>query len=329
MVDRSALLAAKLNALVTDRWGPDASRLAASVPGAVILADADTMWALVDDQSVGVGPSLAWAAKHDRRLTHLLADDTTVLVRQMRALKEPPRTWQVQGRSLIDAPPSPPIPRGEIAEAVVERALALTDVGLDVLFEHGLALGEHRGLEVARVVPDGSGARLEIGIGQADREVQELMAAQHPELDRLRGVAALARKYRTPEAGLHPLSRMARERWLRSDLLADPSKIGLVHLEPVEPVVARPNMVDPAPAFAVGERADGSGVVVACSVGIDLGLVPRSADVWLREAEGPDGPDTTMILVMPERDRHRITVLLADGLSGPTEVLAVEGSWSG
>ena len=82
MVDRSSLVAGKLKALVDGKWGLDPERTRSSVPGAAILADNRTVWALFDQQPstgpnkgpAGIGPLLAWAAKHDREISHLLAD---------------------------------------------------------------------------------------------------------------------------------------------------------------------------------------------------------------------------------------------------------------
>ena len=57
-------------------------------------------------------------------------------------------------------------------------------------------------------------------------------------------------------------------------------------LEAAPPPVPRANLKDPVPCVAVGVDADGEPVVVVCSVGIDLDLVPFAADARL--AIGPE-----------------------------------------
>jgi hypothetical protein len=70
---------------------------------------------------------------------------------------------------------------------------------------------------------------------------------------------------------------------------------------------------------AVGVDDDGGAVVVACSVGIDLDLVPFAADA--RGAVGLD--DARLLLAVPERDDHPVTRALATRLRQPAEVVPV------
>jgi hypothetical protein len=55
-----------------------------------------------------------------------------------------------------------------------------------------------------------------------------------------------------------------------------------------------------------------------CSAGIDLDLVPFAADA--RDALG--GPDTRLLLAVPEGDDHPVTRELAARLAVPAEVVA-------
>jgi hypothetical protein len=86
--------------------------------------------------------------------------------------------------------------------------------------------------------------------------------------------------------------------------------------------VARDSVKDSAAAIAVGTDHDGGTVVVACSVGIDLDVVPSGADARLALA-----PDARLVVVVPERDAHPVTQRLAAALSHPAEVVAVPGDW--
>ena len=81
----------------------------------------------------------------------------------------------------------------------------------------------------------------------------------------------------------------------------------------------RANLKDVVPCVAVGVAADGEAVVVVCSVGIDLDLVPFAAD-----ARGAVGlGEARLLLAVPERDDHPVTRALAARLRRPAEVVAV------
>jgi hypothetical protein len=170
--------------------------------------------------------------------------------------------------------------------------------------EHGYVAGELRGLEVARVTGD----RLEVGVGEADRELTAMLHGDLAPEDALRRVVTIVQEHRRPGAPPHPLNQLVPERWLRWTL---------------------PN-VTPAPAprprvglrerdIACGTRA---GEVVVCSVGVDLDLVPAAAEA--RQAIAPNAP---LVLVVPERDDHPVTRALAARLRQPAEVTTVNGDW--
>jgi hypothetical protein len=81
----------------------------------------------------------------------------------------------------------------------------------------------------------------------------------------------------------------------------------------------------------VGEDASGQRVVVACSVGIALDLVPTAADARLAidSAAGgqPAGPPSRLVLALPERDDHPGTRRAAARLLAPAEVVTIPGDW--
>jgi hypothetical protein len=62
-------------------------------------------------------------------------------------------------------------------------------------------------------------------------------------------------------------------------------------------------------------------VLVVCSVGVDLDLVPTTADLILREH-----PDR-VVLVTPGRDQLPVQRALAERLAVPADLVAVEGAW--
>ena len=141
-------------------------------------------------------------------------------------------------------------------------------------------------------------------------------------IDQLARAAAIVREHRQPGAQRHPLNQLAPERWLRARLVVDPARVGLARLWPIDPAVARPNLRDPAVAMARGETVEGEAVIVACSVGIDLDLVPAGADARLSAA-----PEARLMLVMPERDAHPVTRELATRLVRPAEITPVDDDW--
>jgi hypothetical protein len=145
-----------------------------------------------------------------------------------------------------------------------------------------------------------------------------------PPLDQLLRVRDIVLEHRRPDALRHPLNQLAPERWLRARLVRDPGLVGCAQLRPAPPAVPRPNLRDPAVAFAIGVDAGGDTVVVACSVGVHLDLVPSAAD-----ARGALAPSARLLLALPSRDAHPVTQALAARLLAPAELVPVDGDWRG
>lgn len=286
-----------------------------------MLVDADPLKAF--------GPALVWARRQGAAALHLLVEASAdVLARRASCFADGPTVWQVDGTSLTaavpaaPAVPAPALPAPELAELLV-------DAGLEVFIEDGMVRGEINGLEVARIVHGTSTSGvpldaplLEVGVGHADREMTAVVHAGLNPVAQLARVADIVRAQRRVGAERHPLNQLAPERWLRARLMADPARVGLVRLRPADPAVPRPNLRDAAVAMASGESADGSPVVVACSVGVDLDLVPAAADARLSI-----DPAARLLLVVPERDAHPVTRELAARLVHPAELVTVADDW--
>ena len=118
----------------------------------------------------------------------------------------------------------------------------------------------------------------------------------------------------------HPLNRLARERLVRDLLVREPGRIDLVSLAPAPPPVPRPRLTEVAPCAALGYDGEGRVVVVVCSVGIDLDLVPWAADARLALA----APADRLLLVLPRRDAHPVTRALAEQLRHPAELVPLD-----
>jgi len=323
---RRAALAAKLAALVDQRWPPGLTgeRDSSTNQAGATRRDGSTGWVLLDGHPErGLGAAMGWARQQDVDDLHVLADEQAdVLARRAAPFAHPPTIWRVEGRELVEAVPAPfpatlvPSPEADAA------ADLLRDAGIEVVVEHGVITGEVEGLEVARVVVDERGARVEVGVGRHDREAFALLHGEVPTAEALASVVDTVRGFRRAGAAPHPLNRLGAERWLRSRVIADPSLVGATELVAVEGTLPRDGVKDVMAAAAVGSALDGAPVVAVASVGIDLDLVPTAADVRSRLA-----PGARLVLVLPERDAHATTRALADALADPAAIVTRPGDW--
>ena len=263
--------------------------------------------------------------RHEVDDLHLLADAASgVLARRAELFEPTPTVWAVDGRTVTPATPDPLVVDAAVpAPTTEEFALLLADAGADVVREHGVVAGEVLGLEVARVVVDDDGAAaLEVGVGRHDREAFQMIHGDLPTRDALALVIDAVRENRRAGAEAHPLGRLAMERWARSILVARPDLVGAARLEPVAPVLPRDSVKDVMAACLLGEDTDGQPLVVACSVGIDLDLVPTAAEMRQLHA-----PEARLVLAVPERDDHPVTRRIASRLRDPAEIVALPDDW--
>lgn len=266
-----------------------------------------------------VGRVMAWATQRGASHVDLLVEEQAgVVSRRAGHFRDPLRVWAVDGRSVTPAQPEPFAEPPAPSPLALDLVGTLRDAGLDIVIEQGDVIGEVLGLEVARVVVDDDGARIEVGVGRHDREAFAMLHGDLPTADALQRVIDEVRRHRRPGQRSHPLARLAGERWLRTALVRDPGQVGAAHLEPAEPTIARRNLKEPAPAIAVGTDQDGAPVVVAASTGVDLDLVPAAAD-----ARAAHAPKARLVLALPERDALEVTRRLAARLEEPAEVVTV------
>jgi hypothetical protein len=273
--------------------------------------------------ATGLGRALAWAQhrEHDE-LDVLVTGDAGVVARRAAQFSTPPRVWEVVERSVTPATPAAAHQPANPSPDALELVDLLAGSGADIVIEHGVVMGEVAGLEVARIVSGADGAHVEVGVGRHDREAFALVHGDVPTADALASVVESVRSHRRSGGPMHPLARLAAERWLRASLVADPGSVGVRALEPVEPTIARASVKDVTAAVAVGVDRDGGPVVVACSVGIDLDLVPAAADARLSYA-----PGARLLLVLPARDAHPVTRRLGEALRDPAEVVELTADW--
>ena len=337
---RSRLLGIKLRVLVAEHVGRAVEAEPAGFPSGAALVDAGAAWVLVEGSAArSLGPALAWAIRHDAGALQLLVEDHTgLLARRAQRFAFPITVWCPHDRVLLPvvAEPlaGPVVPSSQHLElvAVIEAAGATARV------EHGVVVGEVRGLEVCRVVdqptvghfadlgdidiaprPDSvtaDGVLLEVGVGANDREAFRMLHGDIPTTEALAGVVDSVLSHRSSDAQQHPLNRLGQERYLRWQLEQDPALVGMVRVSPTEPPQPRPNLKDPIPCVARGVGPDGSESTVVCSVGIDVDLVGFVADVQAMV-------DAPVMVVLRSRDALAITRDLLALLAAPVDIRVV------
>ncbi|MEP7202894.1 MAG: hypothetical protein ABI894_09810 [Ilumatobacteraceae bacterium] len=322
MVDesrRSGLLAMKLAALAHDQGAGSDLQLTGFALGAAAI-DGIVGWVLLDErQARGLGPALAWAVRAGVDQLQILAEEATgTLARRAAAFQLPTVVWHVTERALLPAiaealPQQLPLP----TEHEQFRAL-IADGGATPTVDHGVLVGEVRGLQVCRVVTDREtgAARLEVGIGQHDREAFQMLHGNIPTVEALADVVAVVAPHRQPGADPHPLNRLGREQALRARLIDDPGLIGATFVDSVPLPLSRPNLKDPYPCVALA-AIDGQPVTVVVSAGVDLDLVPFATDARLAT-----GHPTRIVL--PARDAVPVQAEIVALLSESMEIIPVD-----
>jgi hypothetical protein len=324
---RAQLRALKLQTLVRDHFGAPDGTVRPYPAGAALVSDGEGWVLLEDDPASGLGGALAWGSRQGIDRLHVLTDtDAGLLARRAAAFAPAPTVWQIDGRTLHQVDPAPRPAPPELPAAVAALRPLIVAAGADPVEEHGVLGGEVLGLEVCRAVTDDDplssdepGARLDVGIGEHDREAFRLVHGDGPVDEALAQVVSEVAAHRRPGGPPHALNRLARERALRHRLVEDPSLVGLASLVPAPPPVPRTDLADAVPCVAFGTDGSGAPVVVVCSAGIDLDLVPFAADA--RDALA--GPDARLLLAVPEGDDHPVTRELAARLAAPAEVVPV------
>jgi hypothetical protein len=319
---RSRLLALTLQALVREQFGVESFTAATGLSRGAAGVAGDAAFVLVDEQPErGLGAALAWASRHQLRTLHVIASEATgLLARRAEAFDLDIQVWHRDDRSLLPSVAEPHPAASEVAAEHRQFESLIAESGATVTVEHGVLAGEVRGLEVCRAVTDPHTGvhRLEVGVGEHDREAFGMIHGDTPTAESLTRIVRIVDAHRTPGADPHPLNRIGAERALRDRVVTDPSIAGLRVLATAPPPIPRPNLKDSIPCVGVGESADGTPTVAVFSTGIDLDVVPFAAD-----ARASVGDDHDLVIVVPERDASPVTKRLADMLHRPAHILGV------
>jgi len=323
--DRQPLYRAKLTSLVrshfSDAANSDTAVEVSSFPSGALARRGEEAWVLLEGDDIRAALGAGLVAARDAATVHVLVDEDAagLIARTAQGFDPAPSVWSVSGTELQAAiATSAQIPLAEVPPAGTN---ALVDVlrgrDLEIVVEEGVVIGELLGLEVGRVVATDDGStRLDVGVGAYDQDAFAIMNADLSPEGGLDLVCAEVRRHRNRDAEPHPINRLARERWLRAELVAEPERCGLKRLAPVPSTRPRAGLKDTMATGAVGTDTDGNVVVVVCSVGVDLDLVPTAADMIVLYS-----PDR-VILVLPERDQYPVITEMASRLSVPASFLA-------
>lgn len=326
---REALLVAKCKGLVRARWGDVVDEATPSpLPGGAGLAAETTVWFLAEDEpSRSLGAALAWSQRRgasDGELHLLTTGAAGTLARRASLFDRSVTVWPIVGTALADEPASPePLPPEPPADPDHEAMRVLFErAGAEAILEAGVLRAEVRGLEVARVDVDEQGPHLAVGVGKHDREAQREIRGRDQGFDELFEVVRIVAEHRVAEGAGHAAFHLSPERWLRSVVVRHPDLVGAAELHAVPSPVLREDLRQAAAAPASGTDVDGAPVLVVCSVGTDIDLVPSAVDAWLA-----DGRQPRLVFCLPENDDHRMTRDLVAALTVKTEIRTVPPEW--
>jgi hypothetical protein len=314
------LLAAKLGALVRDLGVQDAPAASPGAGGAVTILD-DTAYVLHAPE-LGVralGPALLWATKSDVTSIILFSDDWAgPLARRALLISGS----EVAVREVSEATSKPAAPEElldppRLDSDVLDMAETITLGGAVPVHDFGRLVGEVEGLEVVRVKSaEDSSVRLDVGVGQADRELHELVHSNLSSVEAISRAVAMVGEFRSPGAAPHPLNRIGRPRWLRSIVVGDPAVLSVGALTPVPPLRESDTVLSVDPVAAV----NGSAVVV-CSSGVDPDLVPEALEYRERH-----DPNAELVIVLTASDRLPTTDRLIASCQN-TRVVEIASPW--
>ena len=312
---RSRLLSVKLVALVRAHTGRDTDsyRIEPCAVGAALVSDL-SIWVLIDgDASRQMGPSLAWALRAMGGKSpvdiHLVAEENAgLLARRADQFRLPLHIWTTVGSEMRPADKTPFPEVHQSGKDSVEFAHVISTAGAEALVEHGVVVGEVRGLEICRVIadPDTGKRRLEVGIGAHDREAFAMVHGEKPTHDAIVSVVDAVMAHRFVDAPFHPYNHLAAERFARWRAVQTPEIIGFHALHSVDPPVRRVNVKDAVPCVAKGVTLEGRDCIAVFVHGIDLDVVPFAVD-----AAAMHGLDAVTIVSRPQDITSSVRALAA------------------
>lgn len=270
------------------------------------------------------GAAMLWARRiHATELTLFAADDADPggHARRAAAFTAPPTVLRFTRADIEAARPVELATPQALGRDLASIASEIEARGLDVMVDHGVAVVEFRGLEVAQLTIDDGEPVAVVGVGAVDREATRVLHPSTPFWESLDRVVAQVGASRRAGAVGGALGLMARERWLDRHLRDDPSAFGAVSAEALMPTAPRLGMRTEGPAASLHRGPDGETVVVS-TVGADVGLIGAVADLIVRER-----PRSVVVATV---DGHRLDLLhdLDGFVTAPASLRTFRAPWT-
>jgi len=147
---RSRLLALKLRALIREHLGLSADpegRVEVFAPGAAFVTT-DAVWLLIDGNAArALGGVLAWGTKFELPIHLVVENDSGLLARRAALFDVDITVWHADERVLLPALAEPHLPTTQAKPEHLAFTELIQSSGADALVEHGIVVGEVRGLE--------------------------------------------------------------------------------------------------------------------------------------------------------------------------------------
>ncbi len=302
---------------------PEPASIDAS-PFGVVVDDGGHVVIVSSSEDLAVlGGVLVWVGRNPRPQVDLVVEHhASIHARRASVLAPSLSVHELDGADVKPAVPTAISPPHEPPDDIVSLIAMIERAGAAAVTEDGIVRAEIAGLEIGRVVTGPTGSTLEVGVGRFDREAGALLHADRAPEPTLVATLEQVVQHRHPGAVSHPINRIGRERWLRSIIVDDPMSVGCSRLELTEPVPPRTSLLETRPAALVGVTSEGVSVLVVCTVGVDLGVVPEVAD--LLAVTGA----TAVKVAIPERDQLPYLNDLIELLPVPAELVSIETPWS-
>ena len=317
---RSSLNRSKLRKIISEGGSQE---VAALVDGSGNgIRNKSTLWVLADQETPEnlLGASLLELTTHDDLDLVIYFENlqnAEITQRWASVLKPSPTIFFLSDENPVSVEPAANVARYSMKTAPPEFDEMCSKFGLQPICECGTWKGEILGLEIIRV----SDGEIEVGVGKFDREANSLISSGKPLSEVVSSAVEIVSSYRNPGSGFHPLARLARERWLRSDALANPKMFGFEDLICVDPPRERESLRETMPAAANGIDKTGEKVLLVFSVGVDVCLVPFIAD--LIRIEQPDRVE----VFLPEKDILSPVEKSLNYLDIPLTIKGIRGGW--
>ena len=297
---RAGLERARAIAIARDHFELDPDHASVSVdaaPFGVVVASGDRAVIVASSDELSVlGGVLVWLDRNPVDNAHFVTEHNAgVHARRAATLAPGLSVHAIDAGALQAAVVEPIAAPHPVADDIAPLVALIERSGAQAVIEDGIVRAEVAGLEVGRLVDGPHGSTLEVGVGRFDREAGVLLHADRPIEPTLVGTIEQVRGHRTTGAPLHAVNRIGRERWLREVIRQEPGLAGVGDVELVEPIPPRTSLLEPTAAALLGRDGERR-VLVVCSVGVELGLVPAVADLVAQH-----GPDEVR-LVLPARD---------------------------